>query len=118
MAPFGQDSLAPFTRELVAYFSRIFHFVMKKYLKELNKRFGYRPTWEPGKPLKLGDIGVLEKGVFSNRTSLDDLGIPLELRVANTATDIKYASEGGVNIQSKLSGEAPLPEMTLSNLDA
>ena len=91
---------------------------MKEYLKELNQRFGYRPTWEPGKPLRLGDVGILEKGVFSQRTSLADLGIPFEVRAATTGSDIKYASSGGVQIAPKLSGNAPLPDSTLSNLDA
>lgn len=91
---------------------------MKEYLKELNKRFGYRPTWEPGKPLELGDIGVLEKGVFSQRSSLMDLGISFEIREPAAGSDIKYASSGGVKVEPKLSGKAPLPDTTLSKLDS
>jgi hypothetical protein len=91
---------------------------MIKYLKELNQKFGYRPTWEPGKPLLLGDVGVLEKGVFSHRTTLDSLDIPIKIRKANTGSDIQYISEGGVDIQKKLSGEVPVAEMALSELDA
>lgn len=91
---------------------------MKKYLKELNQKFGYRPTWEPGKPLQLGDVGILEKGVFSHRTTLESLGVSAEVREANTGSDIEYISEGGIDIQKKLSGDAPTPEMALTELDA
>ena len=91
---------------------------MKAYLKELNQRFGYRPTWEPGKPLKLGDVGILEKGVFSQRSSLADLGISFETRAPSAGSDIKYTSSGAVKIEPKLSGKAPLPDTTFSKLDA
>ncbi len=91
---------------------------MKQYLKEVNKKFKYRPTWVPGKPLKIGDIGILEKGVFSHRGTLDEKGIPFTVRIDESDSDMSYSSEGGVTIAAKLAGKASMPESQLAEGDA
>ena len=91
---------------------------MKEYLKEMHSKFQYRANWEPNKPLKIGDIGILEKGVFSHRSSLEDEKIPMDVRVDENEGSLKYNSSGSVDIKSKLSGEATIPNSALGELDA
>ncbi len=91
---------------------------MKQYLKEMNSKFLYRATWEPNKPLKIGDIGILEKGVFSHRSTLESENIPMDVRVDESEGSLKYNSEGSVEIKAKLSGKAKMPQSQLGELDA
>ncbi len=91
---------------------------MKQYLKEMNGKFLYRATWEPNKPLRIGDIGILEKGVFSHRSTLESENIPMKVRVDESKGSLKYNSEGSVEIKTKLSGKAKMPQSQLGELDA
>ncbi len=91
---------------------------MKQYLKEMNGKFLYRATWEPNKPLRIGDIGILEKGVFSHRSTLESENIPMEVRVDENEGSLKYNSEGSVDIKTKLAGKAKMPQSQLGELDA
>ena len=91
---------------------------MKQYLKEINSEFNYRANWEPNKPLAIGDIGILEKGIFSLRSSLEQEGIPMQVRTEESTGSLKYSSSGGVSINSKLSGQAKMPQSQLGEGDA
>jgi hypothetical protein len=91
---------------------------MKQYLKEINKKFQYRATWEPGKTLRIGDIGILEKGIFSLRSTLEQEQIALQIRVDESEGSLKYTSEGSVEIKAKLAGEMSMPQSQLAKGDA
>jgi len=91
---------------------------MKQYLNEINKRFQYRATWEPGKTLRIGDVGILEKGIFSLRSSLEQEGIPLQVRLDESEGSMKYTSEGAVDITTKVAGQASMPQSQLVKGDA
>ena len=91
---------------------------MKQYLKEMNAQFKYRANWEPNKPLAIGDIGILEKGVFSLRSTLEKEGLPMEVRTRDETGSLKYNSSGAVTINSKLAGQATLPNSPLGEADA
>lgn len=91
---------------------------MKEYLKELNKKFFYRANWEPTKPIRIGDIGKIEKGVFSVYSNLEKQGIPMEVRIAENQGNLEYNSSGGVKISKKLSGETSQAVSHLSEGDA
>lgn len=91
---------------------------MKQYLSEINKQFQYRATWEPNKTLAIGDIGILEKGIFSLRSTLTQENIPASVRVDESDGSMKYQSEGAVDINFKLAGEASIPQSQLGQGDA
>jgi len=91
---------------------------MKQYLKEINDKFNYRANWEPNKPLAIGDIGILEKGIFSLRSSLTQEKIPMQVRTEESTGNLKYTSSGAVSIKSKLSGQGKIPQSALGELDA
>ena len=91
---------------------------MKQYLKEINSQFNYRANWEPNKPLQIGDIGILEKGIFSLRSSLEKEGIAMQVRTEENTGSLKYTSSGSVSIQTKLAGQATLPQSGLGQGDA
>jgi hypothetical protein len=91
---------------------------MKQYLNEINARFQYRATWEPNKTLNIGDIGILEKGIFSLRSTLTKEGIPVQVRTDESEGSLKYTSQGAVDINVKLAGKAAPPQSQLGTADA
>ncbi len=91
---------------------------MKQYLKEMHNQFRYRANWEPNKPLQIGDIAILEKGILSIRSSLEKEGIPMEVRIDEKEGSLKYNSSGSVEVKTKLSGDATIPNSALGELDA
>ncbi|MEO6670130.1 MAG: hypothetical protein ABIN36_11680 [Ferruginibacter sp.] len=85
----------------------------------MNNKTGYRATWDPGKQLKLGQIGKLDKaGVFSVYSSLEKEDIPMEIDVDTTTLDMDYTSNDSVTISTKLSGKAPVAGSVFTDLDA
>lgn len=70
------------------------------------KMLYYYAAWLPNEVLRLGDIGVLEKGVFFRRkTSLDLLGIKFHIRQDTDPTPFSLQSEEGVEVAIKVAGE-------------
>jgi len=66
----------------------------------------YYAAWLPNEVLRLGDVGVLEKGVFfRHKTSLGLLGINFTVRDDPDPTPFTLQSEKGVQIASKAAGE-------------
>ena len=91
----------------------------KFYLAHMNAKTGYRATWDPGKPLKIGQIGKLDKfGVFMVFSSLDKEGIPVEISTDASEAEMDYTSNDQVNISIKASGTAPAAGSVLTNADA
>lgn len=77
---------------------------VKTYQKEM-RRFGYRATWEPNAPIRLGAVGKLHAGAFLPYTSLEKLGIDVETDVSTGEGTLKHNTEGGVNFTTKAAGE-------------
>lgn len=92
---------------------------MYQYTKEMFKKFGYLATWEPGVPLKLGDIGVIRDNVFTRLGSISDIdiGFVFETREDDSPSNIEYSSEGSVSVTSKASGKASPEGSTLAQVD-
>lgn len=85
------------------------------YLRSINKALQYRATWSPGSPMKLGDVGTLEKGVFVQESSLENLGINImQTASGESFNQFNYTSDTGVSINTKAKGSAELPGSQLS----
>lgn len=89
-----------------------------QYTNEMKKNFGYYATWNPGVPLKLGDIGTFSDNVFTRLSNLADRGIDFEIRTDETKTPLEHNSEGSVSVTTKLSGTVAPQGSVLTNLDA
>ena len=79
--------------------------VHKLYAEDVYEGLGYRPTWLPGTPVALGNVGVLEDGIFRPVTDLAHLGIPFEMKVDTDRDAIDFSSKKGVSISFKAGGE-------------
>jgi len=91
---------------------------IKQYTRELNKQFKYIPTWLPGTPLKLGDIGTFKRNQFIRRSDLESKGIEFETIIDESPTDYEHTSEGGVEIIAKASGDVVPQASALADIDA
>lgn len=77
----------------------------RKYARTIHRHTGYRATWVPGAPMRLGDVGTIENGVFTYATRLDLLGIPYEENRADVPDDaFSFTSSGVRDVKTKLEG--------------
>lgn len=76
----------------------------ERYVDEMKDHFGYYAAWQPGIPLQLGDIGILNGNLFTPISNLDKLDLPFTTRTDATTNDLEYSSKGAVSITTKLSG--------------
>lgn len=91
----------------------------KFYLDYMHKKTGYRATWNPGLPLKIGFIGKLDAdGSFKVFSSLEKEGIIAEVLTDESKAELDYTSSDTVSVNTKLSGSVPAAGSVLSNLDA
>lgn len=90
------------------------------YLQEIyDKSVGYRPNWEPNKPLRIGDVGILEDNVFTVVGSLEKMGIPMEVRTDESEAEIiDLSSENGFEIKTKAKGQVDPATPALGEMDA
>ncbi len=65
----------------------------KKYVNELTQKYGYHPTWDPNTKLNIGDIGVIENGVFVVRDNIKSLGFDIGTIETNKGGHINYSSD-------------------------
>ena len=91
-----------------------------QYTNEMYKKFGYFATWEPNRPLELGDVGILRKNEFTRIFNISRrfdkikfIELPDE-----TPGDLDYNSEGSVSITLKLAGTIPQIGSVLTEADA
>jgi len=54
--------------------------VNKKYAKEIHEQFSYLATWLPTAHIGVGDVGVVEKSIFTRMGTLQDFKIPFKTR--------------------------------------
>ena len=89
------------------------------YLNYMANNTGFRATWDPARPLKMGYIGQLdEAGFFTVYSSLEKEGIPNDTIEDDSTGEMDYTSHDSVNVQIKLAGSAPVAGSVLSNADA
>jgi hypothetical protein len=79
----------------------------KLYQKEMHDNLGFFPTWFPGDPIAVGDIGVFQGGRFRRTCSLDELGIPGTVEAAPSKQSVQFASTSGTKVST--SGDAKVP---------
>lgn len=63
------------------------------YLRHLFDKTKYRAAWLPNLPLKLGDIGRMEDGLFTIYTSLEMEGFKIERRESESGLGFDYSDK-------------------------
>lgn len=90
-----------------------------RYAKEIRDRLHYGATWTPGTPLKLGQVGTFENGVFVPKSNLGALGIKrFELEADSKATSYTYSSSSGVSLNFKAKGASSQTFKSLAEAEA
>ena len=69
------------------------------YQQEMHSNLGFFPTWLPGDPIEIGDVGVLEEGRFRRLASLQELGIAYQASTGSAAQNVQYSSTQGTKIE-------------------
>jgi hypothetical protein len=90
----------------------------KFYLDHISSKAGYRANWEPNKPLELGMIGRIDKGIFDVVSSLEQEGLTPKILKDLTPGELDYTSNDTVDVDIKLAGQAPIAGSVLSNAEA
>lgn len=88
----------------------------KFYINHIHKQSNYRATWMPNRPMKIGTVGILTNGVFDQYTTLEDLGINVEIKERALGSSLKYTSESGVNVATKVAGSV-IPGSAMAKAD-
>jgi len=73
------------------------------YLEHMFENTGYRANWLPDRPLRIGDIGKLEDGLFTLYTTLEQQQIGYSLREGSSELDMDYSSKSSVSIETGVS---------------
>jgi len=74
------------------------------YISAVYGNLRYRPTWLPGTPTRLGDVGTLDDGIFRPVTSLANLGIAFSVttdEVPDKSLDLTSATGSSVDFKLK-----------------
>jgi hypothetical protein len=79
--------------------------VHRRYTRSIFENLRYRATWFPNERLQLGDVGVIDDGIFVARTSLKSLGVTFSRQRANSGAHFEYQSETGVSLSTKARGK-------------
>ncbi|MBV8253410.1 MAG: hypothetical protein JO154_12450 [Chitinophaga sp.] len=65
----------------------------KFYVQHMFDTTQYRASWTPDMPIKLGDIGVLDQGLFTLTTTLEDQGLTFKTRESSGLLSLDYNSK-------------------------
>jgi len=79
--------------------------IMQNYLQQVQKNLGYRATWEPHRPMKVGTYGKIHQGIFSAYGHIDDLNITHTVDKLKTSNQLTYKSEEKGSYTLKAEGE-------------
>lgn len=79
--------------------------IMQNYLQQVQKNLGYRATWEPHRPMKVGSYGKIHRGIFSAYGHIDDLNITHSVEKLKTSNQLTYKSEEKGSYTLKAKGE-------------
>ena len=88
------------------------------YAKEITHGLRYGATWTPGTPLRLGQIGTFEDGIFLPLGHLNTMGIRFGLELDTSPTTYTYMSAAGVSLRFKAKGETSSLYKSLSEAKA
>src|ERR1700742_1906557 len=89
------------------------------YLREIRDSLGYLATWLPSEPLAVGSVGVLDgDGRFHEETTLERMGISLNVVRGAAQAQIKHRSADGTSVEFKAAGKAPAENSALTVNDA
>jgi hypothetical protein len=75
-----------------------------QYTTAIFSSLGYHATWLPGVPVAVGDVGILNRGVFEKRTSMATLGAVVSVESGKSG-DFDYQSANDVKWVTKVKGE-------------
>src|SRR5690606_7058647 len=80
---------------------------MELYLKQIQEQFRYRPIWPPGKPLEVGVIGKIPRGIFTNYTTIEkELGVKPDIQSTYKKDDVlEFETSGSVQTTFKAKGQ-------------
>lgn len=75
-------------------------------------------SWPPGRPVRLGDYGVLDWNLFNPLGNVGDLGIEFKTRMDDQKDDFEFRSKSGVELTFSARGSVtpagtPLAKATL-----
>ena len=79
--------------------------VARHYLKGIHARLDYYASWLPNAPFALGDIGILNDGVFERKSNLALIGVEFATRRGTKPLTLSATSESGVDIEVKAKGQ-------------
>jgi len=79
--------------------------LLKNYLAQIQKHLGYRATWEPNRPIRLGTFGKIHRGIFSEYGHLDELGLTIAADESATTNQLVFISEDKSRLTFKAKGE-------------
>lgn len=72
-----------------------------EYAKQISSGLRYGATWTPGTPLRLGQVGTFESGIFVPRGHIESFDIPFTTETDSTPTSYTYISDAGVLLRFK-----------------
>lgn len=79
----------------------------KYYVEHMAKGTKYRASWLPDRPLKIGDVGKIEDGLFILYTTLEHQQIPCRTRQGVSELGLDYSTKGSYSITgSAATGDA------------
>lgn len=79
----------------------------KYYVEHMAKSTKYRANWLPDRPLKIGDVGKIEDGLFILYTTLEQQQIPCRTRDGISELGLDYSTKGSYSITgSAATGDA------------
>lgn len=82
--------------------------IQQHYLREIKSTLGYFGTWLPDRQMRLGDVGVLQKGDFRYITTLSNLNIGFDRKWGARGSDIEAMSTSGISFDTGVSLSIPL----------
>ncbi len=88
------------------------------YANEIRAGLHYGATWTPGTPLRLGQIGTFQNGIFVPLGHLSSMGIEVALDLDTSPTTYNYASAAGVSLRFKARGESSSQYRSLGEAEA
>lgn len=75
----------------------------KAYLNDIYKHTSFRANWLPDKPIRIGDVGKLENGIFTLYTTLEQQGLHFSSRESTALSSLDYVSNNTAFSSSDIS---------------
>lgn len=92
--------------------------VEQQYTKELRNGLGYLATWLPGMPIFLGDVGLIDDGVFKRVSHLQPLGVGFKTQKDRSTDRYEYQSSGKISVEMSAKGESAAGFSHISDAEA